>query len=172
MRPEKKAIIEELQQTLSESDYVLLADCGGMDVDAMYQLRTRMSETASSVQVVKNSFLGHAAKSAGMDGMQTLLEGPTAMITGGGDVAAVAKALKAFIKERDKPAIKGGYTDDAVLSADDVITIASIPPREILLGQFVGTVAAPMSQLVGVMNQKIASLVYVLQAVADKKAAE
>lgn len=170
MRPEKTAIIAEVEQTLSRSSFMFLADCIGMTVDQMTELRSRLGTTGSHLMVVKNSYLGHAVGSVGWDSLSTYLEGPTAMITGAGDIAAVAKVLAAYVKERQKPAVKGGSLGGRVLTAADVAALAKIPPREVLYGQFLGTLVAPMSQLVGVMNQKMASLVYVLKAVADKKA--
>jgi large subunit ribosomal protein L10 len=97
------------------------------------------------------------------------LTGPSAMVYGKGDVVAAAKVLKDFIKENEKPVIKIGALQGQLLSRTDVESLAALPSREILLGQAVGTIAAPMSQLVGVLQQKVASVVYVLQAYTDKK---
>lgn len=169
MRPEKEAIIEELQTQMDGSSYVFLADCKGMNMEGMSELREKLSETSSSLMVVKNSYLGKASANIGRDNMSTMLEGPTAMITGRGDVSDVAKALKGFVKTNKALEIKGGWFADQALSVDDVKDIASIPPREVLYAQVVGTLAAPMSQVVGVMNQKLCSLLYLFQAAADKK---
>jgi large subunit ribosomal protein L10 len=88
-------------------------------------------------------------------------------------VTQVAKVLRAFAKAATNklPVVKGGYLSGQTLVAAQVESLADIPPREVLLGRMVGTIAAPMTRLVGAMNQKICSLLYVLKAVADKKAA-
>ena len=91
------------------------------------------------------------------------------MIIGTGDVSLVAKTLRTFAKTNPNANIKGGWFSDKVLSVEDVTDIAEIPSREVLYAMVVGTLAAPMSQVVGVMNQKLCSLLYVLQAAADKK---
>jgi large subunit ribosomal protein L10 len=92
------------------------------------------------------------------------------MVYGKGDVVAAAKVLKDFIKENDKkPALKVGGLQGPYFLATDVESLAALPSRESLLGQVVGTIAAPMTQLVGVLQQKVASVVYVVKASADKK---
>ncbi|MDE0838532.1 MAG: 50S ribosomal protein L10 [Kiritimatiellae bacterium] len=169
MRPEKIAIIEELRTHVEGSSYIFLADCKGMNMEGMSELREKLSETSSSLMVVKNSYLGKATAECGRDSLSTLLEGPTAMVTGTGDVSDVAKALNNFSKENKTLELKGGWFSDQTLSVDDVKAIANIPPREVLYGQLVGTLVAPMTQVVGVMNQKLCSLLYVIQAAADKK---
>jgi len=171
IRPEKRAIVNEIRERLEGAGYLLLTDARGLNVELTASLRATLDPIDAQVQTVKNTFLGVAAKDLGWEGVSTLLEGPTTMIVGPGDVSEAAKKLKAFRQANQRPVAKGGWLDGQLLTADDVAQIASIPPREIMLGQFVGTVAAPMSQLVGVLNQKMASIVYALKAVADKKAA-
>jgi large subunit ribosomal protein L10 len=168
MRPEKKAIIEEVQGEVDASSYVVLVDCLGLNVEKTADLRGRLRETDSRLTTVKNSFLKVAVQNLGL-GAGLELEGPTSMVTGAGDVTQVAKVLRTFRKENERPAVKGGLLGGKVLSADDVVAMADIPSREIMLGILVGTIAAPMTQLVGVMQQKVLSLLYVLKAVEEKK---
>lgn len=170
MRPEKKAIVAEVQSYIEGSEYVVVTDCRGLAVQKMGDLRDRLRESKSELHIVKNTFLARAAEAAGLEGVGTMLEGPTAIVTGTGELTDVAKLLLKFIKENEKPGIKGGVVSQSVLSAADVEQMAKIPPREVLLGTLVGTVAAPMTRLVGVMNQKVASLLYVLKAIETKKA--
>ncbi len=86
-------------------------------------------------------------------------------------MAEVAKILQGFIKEHSLPMLKGGRLGTTGLSASDIELMAKLPARKILLGMLVGTIAAPMSQLAGVFRQKLASIVYVLKAVEQKKSA-
>jgi len=120
------------------------------------------------VKVVKNSMLGLISGDMGCDLGKTL-NGPTAMIFGDGDVVEVAKILKKFSGEKNKPAVKGGVLEGSVLSAQDVTDLAGLPGKKEMQAKLVGTIAAPMTQLVGVMNQKVCSLLYVLNAVREKK---
>jgi len=166
MRPEKKSIVSEIHELLEHTGFVFLVDYKGMTVQQLADLRARLRAFDSRLTIVKNTLLTHA----GGANMSGLLQGPTAMITGTGDAGQVAKTLSIFIREHDqRPALKGGRFEGTVLSASDVDAIAKIPPREQLLSILVGTIAAPMSQLVGVMQQKLCSLLYVLKAAEEKK---
>jgi large subunit ribosomal protein L10 len=172
MRPEKLAIISEIRGSLEGSSFAILTDCRGLASEQLKDLRGQLRGAKARLKVVPNSLLGVAAKEAGWDGLTPFLTGPTAIVFGSGDVTQVAKVLKTYIKSANNmPVLKGGYLSGQVLAAAQVGSLADIPPREVLLGQVVGTIAAPLSRLVGVMNQKVASLLYVLKAVADKKAA-
>jgi large subunit ribosomal protein L10 len=91
------------------------------------------------------------------------------MIYGNGDIVEVAKVIKNFRKENSKPEIKGGVVEGKKINADEVDQLAKLPSKEILYAMLLGTLQAPMSQLVGVMNNKLSSLVYVLEAVRNKK---
>jgi large subunit ribosomal protein L10 len=169
MRPEKQSIINEYSDALKSSGYVLLADYRGLSVEKFDELRKSLRGTGSSMQVVKNGLFALALNDSGCDGLEGMLDGPTAVIHGDGDITVLAKDLKAYRKKYQVPTMKGGHTEGMLLSSDDIEEMANIPPREVLLGIFVRTVAAPMSQLVGVMNQKVSSLLYVLKAIEEKK---
>ncbi len=169
-RPEKIAMREELRSRVETSGYVFFADCRGMTVDGMTDLRKRLRGSHSRLMIVRNALLSLASRDLGWNDVDRLLEGPTAMITGTGDVAQVAKLLRDFAKTSKQTQIKGGRFAAQTLSAEDVQELADTPPREVLYARLAGTLAAPMTQLVGVLQQKNASLVYVLKAVADKKA--
>lgn len=172
MRPEKKAIVSEIRGRLDGSAFVILADCRGLTSEQMKDLRAHLRGAKAGMKVVPNALFGVAAKETGLQGMEQFLTGPTALVSGPGDVTQVAKILRTYIKDtNNKPVLKGGYLSGQVLVPAQIGSLADIPPREVLLGRVVGTIAAPMTRLVGVMNQKVASLLYVLKAVADKKAA-
>lgn len=169
MRPEKQAIVREIQEHLSGAAFLILADFTGMDTAKTAQLRRALRETQARFQVVPNRLFRVVASELGYAGIEQGLKGPTALVFGSGDVAEAAKTLREFTKANKVPIVKLGHLDGAVLAAADVETLATLPPKKVMQGVLVGTIAAPMSNLVGVMNQKLASLVYVLNAVADKK---
>jgi large subunit ribosomal protein L10 len=169
MRPEKQAIVREIQEQLADTAFVLLTDFTGMDTAKTAALRRALKETQARFQVVPNRLFRVAARELGYEGIEPGLKGPTALVFGAGDVAASAKALREFAKANKVPVVKLGRMDGAVLQAADVEALATLPPKKVMQGMLVGTIAAPMSNLVGVMNQKLASLVYVLKAAADKK---
>ena len=172
MRPEKEAIVQEIKEQLEGISYMILTDFARMNTVRTANLRAALRETEAEFHVVPNRLFRVVAQSLSIEGLEDALKGPTALVTGAGDVAATAKALNEFIKKNEKiPVVKMGYMDGTVLSADEVQVLATLPPKPVMQAMLLGTMAAPMSNLVGVMSQKLASLVYVLKAAADKKSA-
>ena len=170
MRPEKQAIAREIKEQLAGATFAILTDFTSMDTAKTAALRKKLRETDARFQVVPNRLFRAVAKDLGYVGIEAGLKGPTALVYGAGDVAATAKALREFIKGNNKiPVVKLGHMDGAALSAADVEVLATLPSKKTMQGMLVGTIAAPMSNLVGVMSQKLASLVYVLKAAAEKK---
>lgn len=168
IRPEKKAMYNEVQENVSGALYMLLTDYKGMTMPETDEFKKLLRGANARVKVVKNSMLGIISNELGCELGKTL-NGPTAMIFGEGDVVEVAKILKKFSADKNKPAIKGGVLEGAVLSAKDVTDLAGLPGKKELQAKLVATIAAPMSQTVGVLNQKVCSLLYVLNAVCEKK---
>jgi large subunit ribosomal protein L10 len=169
MRAEKESILEEVTTRLREADFEFVMNYGGLQVAELTALRRTLAPSKSRVMVVKNTYLGKATQSLGWEDVTPYLTGPTAMVTGTGDVAEVAKLLVAFIKTHDKASVKGACLEGKRLTAGDVDALTTIPPRRVLYAMVAGTLAAPMSQLVGVFSQKVCSLLYVLKAIEDKK---
>jgi large subunit ribosomal protein L10 len=169
IRPEKQAMAAELKDKISGSLYVLLADFNGMDMPATNDLRGQLRAANAEYHLVKNRLFGKIAEHVDLTLDASCLKGQTGMVTGSGDVVEVAKILKKFAAANSARALKGGAFEGKGLSADDVKALAELPPKEVLQSMLVGTLAAPMMNLVGVMDQKVASLVYVLAAVQRKK---
>ena len=169
MRPEKTEIMREITGRLLPADSAFLLSYGGLTVAEMHALRQALLPVGGRALVAKNSMLGKAAASLGWEDLSALLTGPTAVVTGKGDASELAKALVRFVKAHEKAAVKGGCLDGRVLQAADVNALSMLPSRKAMLGLVVGTMAAPLTQLVGVFNQKLLSLLYVLKAVEAKK---
>jgi large subunit ribosomal protein L10 len=163
LRPEKKAMFSEVQESVSGALYMILADYKGMNMPETTAFKKQLRGADAQVKVVKNRMLSLLCEDLGP------VSGPTAVVFGNGDVVEVAKILKKFSAEKDRPVLKGGVLEGTVLSAEDVIALAKLPGKKELQAKLVGTLAAPMTQLVGVMNQKVCSLLYVLNAVREKK---
>ncbi|HBA83542.1 MAG TPA: 50S ribosomal protein L10 [Verrucomicrobia bacterium] len=169
MRPEKKSIVDELKSQITDSLFVILTDYRGLSVLKTEELRRRLRGVNAQFHVVQNRMFKHVARELSYEGLEPALKGPSAMVVGNGDVVQAAKILRDFIKENSIPVVKIGSLEGVILSAADVEKLAGLPSREILLSQLVGTIAAPMTRLAGVLNQKVASLLYVLKAVQEKK---
>jgi len=167
-RPEKAAMAAEIDGRISGALYMILADYDGMDMPMTNAFKSSLRESGASYNVIKNRMLN---RSAPMD-LSAMLKGQTAMIYGDGDVVEVAKVIRKFTAKNKKPVVKGGYVEGKAVSADDVGALARLPSKDILRAMLLGTLQAPCSQLVGVLNQKVASVVYVLNAVKEKKEQE
>ncbi|QHI68434.1 50S ribosomal protein L10 [Tichowtungia aerotolerans] len=163
LRPEKKAMYNEVQEHVSGALYMILADYTGMSMPETTEFKKQLRGAEAKVKIVKNSMLQRLCEDFGQ------VTGPTAMVFGEGDVVEVAKILKKFSAQKEKPVLKGGMLEGSVLSAEDVAALAKLPGKKELQAKLVGTLAAPMTQVVGVMNQKVCSLLYVLNAVREKK---
>lgn len=169
MRPEKKAIINEIRSYLTEASFVILIDFTGMNVFQTNELRKRLSAVDSQVHVIKNRLFKLAVCDSKLEKMNRLINGPTAIVVGRGDLIDAAKLLKTFHREYGLLVTRAAGQEEGVLSQDDLDLLVKLPAKHVLQSMLVGTVAAPMAQLVGVIRQKGASLLYVLKAVQEKK---
>jgi large subunit ribosomal protein L10 len=114
----------------------------------------------------------HVVREMKVEKLEKGLHGPTALITGSGDVAEVVKALKDFIKEKELPIIKMGTLDGVFLEKAQVEALANLPSKPVLYAQLLGLIQAPARNLVTLINQAVAQVPTVLKAVEDKKKAE
>jgi large subunit ribosomal protein L10 len=170
MHPDKAAIVDDLQTKLNASPFLFVADYTGLKVGQFAELRNRLWSAGARCHVVKNTFLKRAAASAGLPELGEL-KGQSAIIIGERDVAAAAKVLKTFTAEFQKPSVKLGVVDRAVVTADQIKAIADLPSRDVLLATLLGTLNAPASQLVRVLNEPASALARLLQAKAEKDGA-
>jgi large subunit ribosomal protein L10 len=170
MRPEKTSIVGDIQAKLNQSPFLLVADYTGLKVDQFSELRNRLAGAGAECKVVKNTFLKRAAKDAGLPDVGEL-KGQTAIIIGDKDVAAAAKILKSFTAEFQKPVVKVGVVDRAVVSSDQIKAIADLPAREVLLAQLLGTLQSPAQTLVRLLNEPASALARVLKAKSEKEGA-
>jgi large subunit ribosomal protein L10 len=169
-RSEKERLVAELTERLKASETMIVADYRGLTVTELDELRTKLIEHGARFSVVKNSLTKRAAESAGIDALLAMLEGPTAIafLESDGDPVAVAKALDDAAKT-EVLVIKGGLLDGAEIAADDVKRLAKLPPTDTLRAQLVGALAgslttvvglfaAPMRDIVGVLDSRIRQL--------------
>jgi large subunit ribosomal protein L10 len=170
MRPEKANIVEDLLTKLNASPFLFVTDYTGLRVDQFSELRIRLAGAGARCHVVKNTFLRRAAKDAGFPELGEL-KGQTAIIVGDKDVAAAAKIVKTFVAEFQKPIVRLGVIDRAVVSSDQIKAIAELPAREILLAQLLGVLQAPAARLVRTLNEPASALARILKAKAEKEAA-
>ncbi|HLI58298.1 MAG TPA: 50S ribosomal protein L10 [Solirubrobacteraceae bacterium] len=167
-RDEKTAVVDEIAEQLESSEAVFAVDYRGISVAQAADLRARLRDADARFRVVKNSLSERAADKAGLESIKPMLVGPTALTFVRGDAAAAAKALSDAAREMQLLDFKGGLLGDSVLSADDVRSIARLPSRDVLYGQLVGTIAAPLTGLARGLNALVGGLAIQLQAMVDQ----
>lgn len=158
-RPDKVAVVDEVQQNLSDAAATLLTDYRGLTVTELSQLRAELRKAGASYKVVKNTLVRRAAAAAGMDGLDEYLVGPTALVFCSEDPVGPAKALKAFAKDHPELLVKAGYLDGEVLDEAATIKLADLESREELL-----------AKLAGLMNNALAGFARLLQAPLSEQA--
>jgi large subunit ribosomal protein L10 len=165
-KEQKEHIVAELADRLKAADTVLVADYRGLTMPQIDTLRTRLLESGARFTVVKNTLTRRAAEAAGADALLTLLEGPTAIafLEADGDMLAAAKALADMARESKVLAIRGGVLQGRVVTAEEVETLAALPPLEILRGQVLGAIIAPVTALLGLVTAPLQNLYGLLDA--------
>jgi large subunit ribosomal protein L10 len=167
-REQKAALVDELSEQIRSAEAIFAVDYRGISVADAARLRGRLREAQTRFRIVKNSLTERASDQAGLPALKTVLEGPTALAFVGGDAAVAAKALSDAGRALGTLAFKGGLMNGDTLTAEQVQSIARLPAREVLHGQLVGAIAAPLTQLVRTLNALIAGLAIQLQQVAEQ----
>jgi large subunit ribosomal protein L10 len=170
-REQKTAMVEEVAAQIQESEAVFAIDYRGISVPQAAALRERLTEAGARFRVVKNTLTLLAADKAGAEALKEVLEGPTAFTfvsPESGDVALAAKALAQFKREHDLLDFKGGLMNGEPLTAEQIAELARLPARDVLHGQLVGMIAAPITGLVRTLNALIAGLAIQLKQIADE----
>lgn len=169
-RPEKEATVSEMKEKFSRAAGVVLADYRGLNVGEVTVLRKKLRESNVEYRVVKNTLSALAAKEAKIDGMDSMLEGPTAYAFGYEDPVAPAKILAEFAKTHKNLELKGGLLNGEVLSLDKVKALADLPGREELLARAIGSMSAPMTNFARLLGAPIRNLGYALEALRASRA--
>jgi large subunit ribosomal protein L10 len=142
VRSEKEAVVAEIRAKLSGASAVIITEYRGISVTGLATLRLALREHGAEYRVYKNTLARFAAREAGIEGLDALLVGPTAITFIDGDVAAVAKTLKDFSKTNPNLVLQGGAVDGKTVSASYIDVLASLPSQEAMLGQFAGLLLA------------------------------
>lgn len=167
-RPEKISAIREVTALVEKSDYCFVLNYGGLTVSAFSSLRQALRKASSSVKVVKNAYLSRAAAEKGWTGLDAVLTGPTAMVTGDGDAAEVAKVIVEFLKKNEKASVKGAQLESSMLDAEQVKALSELPSKDAMRGSLLGTMLAPATSMVRVLAAPLTSVLYVLKAKEEK----
>jgi large subunit ribosomal protein L10 len=174
-RPEKVAVVTEVRERLENAEAAVLTEYRGLNVPAMAKLRQDLRDVGGEVKIYKNTLLRFAARDLGLE-IEDLLTGPTAIAFAPkgadgspGDAVAIAKALKKYAGENDALVIKGGVLGTKRLSEKDVRALADVAPREQLLSEIAGLLAAPMQQFASLLDAIPRNFLYALNALIEKQ---
>jgi large subunit ribosomal protein L10 len=168
-RPEKVAVVDEVRSRLSSSSAALLTEYRGLKVKDLAVLRNTVRDAGGEYKIYKNTLVRLAVRDLGLQELDDLLTGPTAIAFVDGDAVMVAKSLREFAKTNPNLAIKGGVLGTSVLNAAGAGALADVAPREVLLAQFAGALAAPLQKMAGLLQALPRNFAYGLKALIDQK---
>ena len=165
-RDQKEQVVEELTARLKAAETLLVADYRGLTMPQIDELRTRLLASGARFTVVKNTLTRRAAEAAGTEALLTLLDGPSAIafLEADGDMVATAKALADAARETNVLEIRGGVMQGRAVTAAEVETLAMLPPEDVLRGQVLGAIIAPVTALAGLLNAPLQNLVGLIDA--------
>lgn len=170
-RPEKVAMVEEIQERFSKMQGAVLTDYRGLNAGEMTALRKELREAGVEYKVFKNTLSILAAQETKMEDLVPLLNGPTAFAFGYDDPVAPAKIVSEFAKKNKALEIKGGVVEGQIVGPEGVANLANLPSRDVLLSMVVRGMQAPIAGMVNVLQGNIRNVVYALNAVKELKEA-
>jgi ribosomal protein L7/L12 len=166
--PQKEETVAQLREKVETSQATFLAEFRALPMPALTALRRQIREAGGELKVVKNTLLRLATQDTPAH-LDEYLTGPTAAVFAYSDPVAVAKAVAAFMRDNKNFSLKGGFFEGRVYPGDQVRALADMPTREQLQAQVVGSIMSPLTGFVGTLNGTVASFVFTLMAIADKR---
>ncbi|KAF1302261.1 MULTISPECIES: 50S ribosomal protein L10 [Enterococcus] len=153
----KSAIVDEVTEKFQQAASVVIVDYRGLTVDQVTNLRKQLRDAGVEMRVIKNSILSRAAKKAGLDGLDEVFAGPTAVAFSNEDVVAPAKIIDEFSKDAKALEIKGGIIEGKVSSLEEITALAKLPNREGLLSMLLSVLQAPVRNVAYAVNAVVES---------------
>ena len=169
---QKKQLVAALAADLKESCTGVIVNYKGINVADDTKLRKQLREAGSTYKVVKNTMLKRALDEAGIEGLDGVLEGTTAIAYNKEDYVVSAKILSEFAEKSKTFELKAGFVDGNALDAAGVKELAALPPKEVLVAKALGGLNAPITGFVTVLNGTLKGLVVALNAIAEKQSAQ
>jgi large subunit ribosomal protein L10 len=170
VRPTKSSAVAELTAQFTEAQAAVLTEYRGLTMSQLTTLRRSLGKD-TTYQVSKNTLAKRAAEAAGLDSLNELLSGPTAIAFVNGDPVEAAKGLRDFAKANPLLVIKGGVLDGRALSADEIKKLADLESREVLLAKLAGAMKANLSKAAATFQAPLTQMARLAAALEEKKAA-
>lgn len=173
-KEQKEQVVDELTARLKAAETLLVADYRGLTMPQIDTLRTRLLASGAKFTVVKNTLTRRAAEAAGADALLALLEGPSAIafLEADGDMVAAAKAFADSARETKVLEIRGGVMQGRTMTAAEVETLATLPAIDVLRGQVLGAIIAPLTAFAALLNAPLQNLVGLIDARIDQLGGE
>lgn len=167
---QKKQIVSDMVETLKNSQAGVFVNYCGLTVEEDTELRRKFREAGVEYKVIKNTLTSRAAKEVGFEALEPILNGPTALAVSADNPVAPAKVIGEFAKKHEALQVKAGFMDGAVISIDEIKTLADTPSREELLAKMMGSMKSPISGLVRLLNTIVEGGVEMVDLAAKKVA--
>lgn len=167
---QKQVIVEEIYQKLDQAMLVVFADYRGLNVDEMTELRNKLRAPGVEVKVLKNTMLRFALEKAGYTDTIPEITGPNAVVFSNEDPVGPAKTLFEFAKTHKNLLVKTGILEGQAISSEKIKNLAELPSREVLVATVLGTMQAPITSFVRVLNANITGLAIALEQIREQKA--
>lgn len=164
----KKQMVANLTEELKSAVSGVIVDYCGLSVEEDTELRRKFREAGVKYTVVKNSLLGFAAKEAGLEGLDDILHGPTAVAYHTDDMVAPAKIFSDFAKEHEVISLKSGFMEGNVIPLEEVKALANIPSKEVLIAKMMGSLQSPVTGLVRLLDTIVKDGVEIADLIAKK----
>jgi large subunit ribosomal protein L10 len=168
-RSEKEEMVEELGSLFEESNNIFVTDYLGLNVSQITEFRKQLREGNIKYRVAKNTLLRIAAKNKGYEEIVPYFEGPTAVAFGVDDPTVPAKTINEFFKKNGKPEVKAFYADGILYQSDRLKELADLPTKDELIAKIVGTIGAPLTNLVGTLDGLIREFCVTIDQIAKQK---
>jgi len=166
---EKKQQVSKLTEKFKSAKSMVFADYRGLTVSQDTEFRAKLRKANVEYKVIKNSLMNFAAKECGLDALSEKLKGPTSVAISYDDLIAPAKVLVEFSKKYENLELKTGVLEGEVIDADKVKSLAALPSREVLISKMLGSMNAPVTGFVTVLNGTLKGLVVALNAISNQK---
>ena len=170
-KADKATAVAEITEQFKSSTATLVTEYRGLSVANLAELRRSLSGTATYT-VAKNTLIKRAAAEAGIEGLDELFAGPTAIAFVNGEAVDAAKAIKKFAKDNKALVIKGGYMDGRALTVSEVEKIADLESREVLLAKLAGAMKGNLAKAAGLFAAPASQMARLAAALQDKKSGE
>ena len=170
MRPEKKQIVQDLCGLLEQASTLFVVAYNGLDAESFAELRQALAAVGGECHVVPNRLMKLALAESGRDQYaDNVFREDSALVTTTAEAVTVARTLRDFAKTHTALSFKGGFVEGRACTAEEALSLAAMPPREVLQAQLLGLLLAPATGLARLLNAKVAQILYLLNAHKNKK---